>query len=99
MKIDFGRLFSLYGLQLPAGVKPLNMLWHLPGTFMMGSSEQEPGYDPLEDEPPFRVTLSKGFWLGQYPVTQAHWQSVMHNNPSYFQSEGLDRPVENVSWY
>ena len=42
------------------------------------------------------VTLTKGFWLGKYEVTQKQWQSVMGNNPSYFKSD--DRPVENVSW-
>jgi formylglycine-generating enzyme required for sulfatase activity len=34
--------------------------------------------------------------LGKYPVTQALWQAVMKNNPSYF--PGADRPVEQVSW-
>jgi formylglycine-generating enzyme required for sulfatase activity len=43
-----------------------------------------------------RVTLTKGFWLGVYPVTQAEWQAVMKNNPSHF--KGDNRPVEQVSW-
>ena len=42
------------------------------------------------------MTLTKGFWLGKYEVTQAQWQSVMGENPSKF--KGDKRPVENVSW-
>ncbi len=34
--------------------------------------------------------------MGKYPVTQAQWQAVMGNNPSYF--KGASRPVEKVSW-
>ena len=29
-----------------------------------------------------RGTISGGFWLGQYLVTQDQWQEVMKNNPS-----------------
>ncbi len=73
------------------------MLWISPGTFMMGGRENEPGFLP-EDEQPFLVTLTKGFWLGQFPVTQAQWEAVMQDNPSQFQLDGSDHPVENVSW-
>ncbi|MBQ4329446.1 MAG: formylglycine-generating enzyme family protein, partial [Lentisphaeria bacterium] len=43
-----------------------------------------------------RVTLTRDYWLGKFEVTQAQWQAVMGNNPSYFKSD--DRPVEQVSW-
>jgi formylglycine-generating enzyme required for sulfatase activity len=43
-----------------------------------------------------RVTLTQGFWLGKYPVTQAQWQAVMGSNPSSFIGPNL--PVEEVSW-
>ncbi|MDE5113317.1 MAG: formylglycine-generating enzyme family protein, partial [Trichodesmium sp. St15_bin1_1] len=36
------------------------------------------------------------FLMGKYTVTQAQWQAVMGNNPSYF--KGKNRPVEMVSW-
>jgi formylglycine-generating enzyme required for sulfatase activity len=77
----------------------LEMLWVKPGKFMMGSPVSEKG----RPEPPFtdnetqhQVTLTKGFYLGKYEVTQAQWQRVMGNNPSW--SKGADRPVEGVSW-
>ncbi len=42
------------------------------------------------------VTVSD-YWIGRCEVTQAEWESVMGNNPSYFR--GANLPVENVSWY
>ncbi|MBF0233798.1 MAG: formylglycine-generating enzyme family protein, partial [Desulfamplus sp.] len=46
-----------------------------------------------------KVTLSKGFWMGDTPVTQQLWKAVMGSNPSYFTNCGRNCPVENVSWY
>ncbi len=72
------------------------MRWIQPGTFLMGSPENELGrYD--EEGPQHLVTLTQGFWLFDTPCTQALWQAVMGNNPSQFQ--GADRPVEQVSWW
>lgn len=69
--------------------------WIPPGIFLMGSPEDEPGR--FEDEGPrHQVTISKGFWLFDTPCTQALWQAVMDDNPSFFKSS--DRPVEQVSW-
>jgi formylglycine-generating enzyme required for sulfatase activity len=62
-----------------------------PGTFLMGSDT-----DTANEKPVHEVTLSKGFYLQTTEVTQAQWQAVMGNNPSFF--KGPDRPVENVSW-
>src|SRR5205823_11852437 len=44
-----------------------------------------------------KVTLTKGFYLGVYSVTQDQWRAVMGNNPSNHQAE-KNLPVENVSW-
>ncbi|SER13011.1 Formylglycine-generating enzyme, required for sulfatase activity, contains SUMF1/FGE domain [Nitrosomonas sp. Nm51] len=68
--------------------------WCEPGTFLMGSPEDEPERD--DDEPQHEVTLTKGFWIAGTTVTQALWQVVMGENPSRFQGE--ERPVETVSW-
>jgi formylglycine-generating enzyme required for sulfatase activity len=74
------------------------MIWVEPGSFMMGSRSDEIGYYELEDGLPFLATISKGFWLGQYLLTQSCWSALVKNNPSQFQRDGRDRPVENVSW-
>lgn len=61
-----------------------------PGEFMMGSEENE------REKPVHKVTISKPFYLGIYPVTQNEWKAIMGNNPS--SSKGDNRPVEMVSW-
>ncbi len=66
-----------------------------PGTFTMGSPENEPGRLPLESQHP--VAISRPFLIGTTQVTQALWWAVMGTNPSHF--KGGDRPVEKVSWY
>ena len=72
----------------------MKFAWCPPGTFLMGSPTSEESRS--EDETQHRVTLTRGFYLGIHPVTQAQWQAVMGNNPSHF--NGDNRPVEGVSW-
>jgi formylglycine-generating enzyme required for sulfatase activity len=55
------------------------------GTFMMG-----------EGKTAHQVTLTQSFHLGQYEVTQEHYEKVMGKNPSKF--KGKQNPVEMVSW-
>ena len=43
------------------------------------------------------VTISRGFWMGKYEVTQEQYQAVMDSNPSNFQGCGKC-PVESMSW-
>ena len=73
----------------------LNMIWIEPGTFIMGSPDGELG--KYDDETQHEVTLTKGYWLAKYEVTQAQYEAVMNANPSSF--KGADLPVEQVSWY
>jgi len=42
------------------------------------------------------VRISQPFWLAKTEVTQRQYKQVMGGNPSHFQ--GLENPVENVSW-
>ena len=72
----------------------LEMLRVENGSFRMGSPFSEKGRSNDEDQ--HRVTLSKVFWLGKYPVTQMQWEQLMRNNPSKF--IGANLPVENVNW-
>lgn len=39
----------------------------------------------------------KGLYFGKYEVTQAQWQAIIGNNPSFNKSDS-SHPVENVSW-
>jgi formylglycine-generating enzyme required for sulfatase activity len=73
----------------------MKFVWIPPGTFMMGSPKEEKERKP--DEIQHKVTLTKGFYLGVYAVTQEEWQAVMGKNPSFFKAE-KKLPVECVFW-
>lgn len=81
-------------ITLPGGAT-MEMIYCGPGSFMMGSPTWETGRSDSETQ--HKVTLTKGFWLGKYEVTQEQWQSVMGNNPSNFK-RGNNYPVDSVSW-
>ncbi len=80
---------------------PTNMVFIPPGTFWIGSPTNEVDRRPNEG-PQTEVTISRGFWIGTYEVTQGEYLGVMGNNPSKFQppyaSADLSRPVETVTW-
>src|SRR5262249_52122680 len=50
------------------------LCWCPPGRFRMGSPPDEPERRPGEAQ--VEVTLSKGFWIGKYEVTQGQWKRV-----------------------
>ncbi len=63
------------------------------GTFMMGCT-QEQGKDCYEaEQPSFKVTLTKDYYIGKFEVTQKLWKIVMGKNPSAVKGENL--PVNN----
>ncbi|UCE21059.1 MAG: formylglycine-generating enzyme family protein [Candidatus Aminicenantes bacterium] len=81
---------------LPEDAKKLEMILIKPGSFTMGSSRDEQGRSDT-DWPLHDVTITKPFYMGKYEVTQAQWESVMGNNPSYFRGKP-NNPVEKVRW-
>ena len=85
-----------------------------PGTFTMGSPADEPERisSGARAEIQREVTLTQGFYMGKYPITQEQYEDVMGNNPSFFHggagtpnrtpADGEiqeKRPVEQVSWF
>ncbi len=69
--------------------------WIPPGSFMMGSPENE--QNRSNDEHLHEVTLGQGYWLGETTVTQALWQSITSSNPSEGKENG-QLPVNAISW-
>ena len=65
------------------------------GTFMMGATSEMQTHLKWE-VPVHQVSLSNDYYIGKNEVTQALWQSVMGNNPSYYKGKNL--PMENISW-
>lgn len=75
---------------------PDSMVYIPPGTFMMGTPANDPNKTPNELSQ-FQVTLTQGFWIGQFEVTQSDYQNVTCTNPATFATD-LERPVESISW-
>jgi formylglycine-generating enzyme required for sulfatase activity len=105
----------------PGELKVVNLSRHLSlkliyipaGSFLMGSPDTEKGHS-MDEGPRHRVTISRGFWMGKYEVTQAQWQDIMKSNPSLLKPkrpflkkkdpstvphvDERELPVERVSW-
>jgi sulfatase modifying factor 1 len=79
-----------------AGVK---LCWCPAGKFKTGSPRGEPEWRPGEEQ--VEVTLSKGFWIGKFEVTQGDWKRVVGKLPGELTAElpeGDDYPVGNVNF-
>jgi formylglycine-generating enzyme required for sulfatase activity len=61
------------------------MVWIRPGTFTMGSGGRQIGE---WETPETKVTISRGFFMSKYEVTQAQYNGGDNN-----------KPVEGVSWH
>lgn len=81
----------------------LELVWVVPGTFQMGSTDGDNWEKPVH-----QVTLTKGYWLGKYEVTQGEWQTVMGttvaqqrdraNRYARLVGDGERYPMYYVSW-
>ncbi len=77
-------------MTLPGGVK-MEMVYVASGSFMMGSPTNEAGPFMAREEMQHRVKLTKGYWIGKYPVTQSQWKALVSANGVSF-SEGEPVP-------
>ncbi len=77
-------------------VAGLKLCWCPPGRFRMGSPPDEPERRPRELQ--VDVTLTKGFWMGKFEVTQGQWRRVVGAFPAAQpMGEGDDFPVVSVN--
>ena len=102
---DLVQSYELGDLVIIRGSVPLKMIWISPGTFRMGSPENEPDRMDLKED--FDATISSGFCIGNCPVTQGQFMAVgkfeagvLHPSPSLFAGlpDSGDRPVERLCW-
>jgi len=88
------------------------MVWIPPGSFMMGTPQEEidrlnSRYSRLAatfsaEEPHHRVTITRGFWLGKYELTQEQWECVMRERPWLMKDhvvDSSDNPAVYISWH
>ena len=94
--VDWGGKYSAnMRFRVTASDTHETMVWIAPGTFTMGSPSKEK--DRSGERPQTKVTISRGFLMSKYEVTQAQYKAVVGTNPSFF--KGDNNPVEWVSWH
>ena len=75
------------------------MVWIPAGDFTMGSPVGEFGRDDTPGvETRHKVTLTKGFWMSRYLITQEQFFLIMNQAPTK-PAYGERRPAEGLSWY
>lgn len=72
----------------------IEMVWVAPGEFQQGSPETEAGRE--SDETPHRVTISRGFYIGKYPITIEQYQSFV--NQTNYQTEAERGTSGGFGW-
>lgn len=94
---------------LPGGAT-MDLVWVEPGSFVMGTTQADrdrlasvgmwtAGMD--DQLPAHEVTISRGFYVGKYEVTQAQYRSVMGVGPwtqGKWLRVGDDYPAVDLSW-
>ncbi|MBI2946348.1 MAG: formylglycine-generating enzyme family protein [Verrucomicrobia bacterium] len=77
------RFYRLVASADSTNPNPARLVWIPPGTFAMGSPAAEKDRFDWEG-PQMEVTLTQGFYMGKYEVTQREYLELMGKNPSYF---------------
>jgi len=88
---------SLHGEEIPWPdflTELIEMVSIPAGSFIMGSPSSEPNRGSGEDQ--HSVTLTSGYNMGKYQVTQKQFMEITGSDPSNF--KGDNRPVE-ITWY
>lgn len=95
--VSAARTASWYRIRrLPRLQVPETMVYIQPGTFLMGTGTNDPNKTAYELGQ-FPVTLTRGFWINGYEVSQSEYQNLTCANPSTT-AGNLECPVDNVSW-
>jgi len=74
----------------------ISMAYICPGSFTMGSPSSEVGRD--DDETEHEVTLTRGYYIGVYEVSQDEFWGFMGYQPSSY-GGSPDCPAEDMSWH
>ncbi len=82
------RVFSFGGVAFP-------MRWIPAGSFWMGASEDD-DFAYLDEHPRHEVTITRGFWMMETPVTRAQYKTLTNKNPPKI---GQSMPAANIGWY
>jgi len=83
-----------FKIELAHGVT-MDFVYIPPGKFTMGGDRQQKEGDILADTPKHEITLTRGFYLGKYEMTQSQYAAVM-NKEQGNSAKGPDHPADGV---
>ena len=99
------KVHQIWELKLTAGGVEHVFIWIPPGRFLMGSPE---GVGTVNERPQHEVEITKGFWMGKYPVTIPQYLAFCRDTngnlpewlePSYQFYIRRERSIERHSYY
>lgn len=73
-----------------------NLVWIPPGQFVMGSPGSDGDADG-DEFPETTVTLTKGFFIGKFEVTQGEYFAVTGSNHISFRGD-YNLPLDSINW-
>jgi formylglycine-generating enzyme required for sulfatase activity len=91
--IRFGRNFDILEFE----EMPLSFIWLDPGEFEMGIPETLDCYFKQKTMR-LKTSISKGLWIGQYPITQVQWQHLKIDLKKWHNPHNLNHPIYGISW-
>ncbi len=68
------------------------------GTFVMGGTYPEDIKIFSNELPAHKVTLTKDYYLGIFPVTQKQWELVMDTKVEYYREDESEHPAQQISY-
>ena len=87
----------------------MELVWVPPGSFLMGATTAPgPGHDleaGKDEAPAHEVTITRGFWLGRFPVTNRQIRAFAEETGAVVGSlgragfDGLEQPAVEIDWY
>ena len=90
---------TLLTVSIPNG-EFMQFAWIEPGNFLMGT-EDEDLPNGADEIPAHEVTISTGFYMSIFEITQGQWRAVMETNPWKFERYTIDHihsPASHISW-
>ena len=80
------------------GNATLDLVWIAPGSFPMGASPKQIPPDAVR-APPMTVTLTQGYWLGKFEVTQGQYEALIGSNITQVRRQVGGTSPNPQSWY
>ena len=80
-----------------SSIVTIDFVYIPPGTFVMGGTKKDDGRFSCVEVPHHKVRITKGFYLGKFPVTQQQYQLMFNGKNPSKSTKNATCPVDNIS--